>query len=261
MSEVFQLGSGLITLAVYAGGVVVVLFIVYSGFLYATSGGESQRVAQARTSLFMCLLGLMIIGLAFIVPRVITESVVQPAGGVSLGMQDGIDCDAVLRSQILSQRSVDQASEVNVLIRLIQERYGQCDSHSWDVEAEAPHLVISAEKEFSETNYFYADSGNNEKSCVGSLPGGVSVPPGLLAVNHKSLEVDGTKVNQLNNGDPISVFVVGGDSALSLAMTRSTTGDIVVWFDRARSPWDGSICWIYHARYGLWVGQGYDPTI
>ena len=41
--------------------------------------------------------GLIIAGVAFIVPRVISETVVEPVGGTVGGTEAGRNCDGVLR--------------------------------------------------------------------------------------------------------------------------------------------------------------------
>ena len=61
-------------------GIVAVIMIIYGGFRYITSGGESGSVSNAKNTLIYAIIGLIIVALAqFIVHYVLgtTESAVQ----------------------------------------------------------------------------------------------------------------------------------------------------------------------------------------
>ena len=56
-------------------GIVAVIMIIYGGFKYITSGGESGGVESAKKTLIMAIIGLLIVALAqVIVHFVLTES-------------------------------------------------------------------------------------------------------------------------------------------------------------------------------------------
>ena len=66
--------------------------------------GRSSEGGQARLALMGAIAGLVIVGIAFIVPRIISQAVIEPVGGVALGSDVGLNCDSVLRSQLVFQR-------------------------------------------------------------------------------------------------------------------------------------------------------------
>lgn len=56
-------------------GVVAVIMIIYGGFKYITSGGDSGNVSSAKNTLIYAVIGLIIVALAqFIVHVVLTTS-------------------------------------------------------------------------------------------------------------------------------------------------------------------------------------------
>lgn len=253
LSEVFQLGTSLIALAVFCGGVIVVLFLVYSGFLYATSGGEPQRVSQARSSLFMCLLGLLIMGLAFIIPRILSESVIEPAGGTTIGMMDGIDCDEVLKNQIIYQRSVRDTQDLLQLIRQIQNRYNQCSEEVWNP---LPYVNLHGRPGLSMARRHITEDCGEDKP--GSDIGGIPIPDSLRAKNSS----DHGGLPSYGNTDMISLsFERDGIGNISVIFgsipewTMSPSADSAVKLSM-NLPWNRQICWMYVARYSMWVGGG-----
>lgn len=50
-------------------GVIAVLMIVYGGFKYITSGGDSGKVGSAKTTILYAMLGLAIVAIAQIIVR------------------------------------------------------------------------------------------------------------------------------------------------------------------------------------------------
>lgn len=53
-------------------GGLAVLFIVYGGFLYITSGGNKERVETAKKTLTYAILGLILVALAGVILEIIT---------------------------------------------------------------------------------------------------------------------------------------------------------------------------------------------
>ena len=64
------------------GAAVAVFFVAYSGYLFISAQGDPQRMAQARGSLIGVVVGLVVIGGAFIIPGTISRFVIEPAGGL-----------------------------------------------------------------------------------------------------------------------------------------------------------------------------------
>lgn len=57
--------------------VLAVIFIIFSGIQFITSGGDSEKLAEARKRLIYSIIGLVIVLLAF----VIVSAVVRSVGG------------------------------------------------------------------------------------------------------------------------------------------------------------------------------------
>jgi uncharacterized membrane protein len=62
-------------------GVVAVLMVIYGGFRYIISGGDSSRVGTAKNTLIYAIIGLVIVALA----QLIVHYVLNTASSVSAG--------------------------------------------------------------------------------------------------------------------------------------------------------------------------------
>lgn len=61
-------------------GIISVIFIIYGGFRYITSGGDSGKVGNAKNTLIYAVIGLIVVALAQIIVNVVlttTNSVVS----------------------------------------------------------------------------------------------------------------------------------------------------------------------------------------
>lgn len=54
-------------------GVIAMVMIVFAGFKYITSGGESNKIANAKNTLIYALVGLIIVALAQFMVRVVLK--------------------------------------------------------------------------------------------------------------------------------------------------------------------------------------------
>ena len=113
------------------GAALSVIYVVYSGYLFMSSQGDPQRMAQARTSLIGVAVGLVIIGGAFIIPTTISRYVIEPAGGVRVEPRAGADCDGLLKDQLVVQRTVGAPDKMQFLISKIQGRRDECSLDLW----------------------------------------------------------------------------------------------------------------------------------
>ena len=89
-------------------------------------------MGQARTALIGAIGGLVVVGIAFIVPRVISQAVIEPVGGVSLQSDTGFDCDQTLRQQLVFQRGASTSSNINEIIAQIQATRSECPTDVWN---------------------------------------------------------------------------------------------------------------------------------
>ncbi len=62
-------------------GIVAVIFVIYGGFRYITSGGDSGSVGNAKNTLIYALVGLVIVALA----QLIVHYVLNTAAGAATG--------------------------------------------------------------------------------------------------------------------------------------------------------------------------------
>ena len=216
MENVLTIVNGIAWVMGTLGAALSVVYIVYSGYLFMSAQGDPQRMAQARTSLIGVAVGVVIIGGAFIIPTTISRYVIEPAGGVRIEPRAGVDCDGLLKSQLVVQRTADRPDKMQFLISQIQGRREECSKDLW-----AP--VVRHRDGYPVGCHF---PGGDHK--VGEIP----VPKGLKAsgsvVNKSSRDSD-------NN---IIVYWVHPDDTAA---------------PKTGLPSDGSVCWLHVAAFGAWT--------
>ena len=115
-----------------AGRGISAIAFCYVGILWMTASGDPQKMGQARTAIFGAVGGLVIVGIAFMAPRIISEFVIEPAGGQVIAGDAGVSCDALLRSQLQVQRGASTAGRMNQVISQIQAQRDECPEDTWD---------------------------------------------------------------------------------------------------------------------------------
>ena len=149
--------------AAIVGLAVAVPLFAWGGYLWMTSMGDPNRSAAARNAVISVGIGIVIIGCSFILPRVIGEFVVAPAGGVVFEHETGVNCDGILRDQLTVNRAASTPSRMNFVVASIQSRYQDCHAALWSPEV----------RETSHSSVLDCyDTGNQSVS-------GVSIPNGL----------------------------------------------------------------------------------
>ena len=113
------------------GAAVAVFFVAYSGYLFISAQGDPQRMAQARGSLIGVVVGLVVIGGAFIIPGTISRFIIEPAGGVPVEPRGGFDCDGLLKEQLVFQRNAFDDERMQFVISRIQSQRSECGPESW----------------------------------------------------------------------------------------------------------------------------------
>ncbi len=68
--------ANIVNILTYVAGVIILVLIIYSGYRYITSGGDSNKVNSAKNTLIGAIVGLMII----VVAQVIVHFVINAAG-------------------------------------------------------------------------------------------------------------------------------------------------------------------------------------
>jgi hypothetical protein len=61
-------------------GIVAVIFVIYGGFRYITSGGDSGSVGNAKNTLIYALVGLVIVALAQLIVHYVLSTATGAAG-------------------------------------------------------------------------------------------------------------------------------------------------------------------------------------
>jgi len=65
-------------------GIVAVIFVIYGGFRYITSGGDSGSVGNAKNTLIYALVGLVIVALAQLIVHYVLSTAAGAASGSGL---------------------------------------------------------------------------------------------------------------------------------------------------------------------------------
>ena len=204
------------------GGALVAVFVVYAGILWITSAGDPQKVAMARNALLGCVVGAVIIGMSVFIPGVISRWIIEPSGGLAVDDIVSVDCDRLLREQLVYQRNADDAGKMQDLVHKVQLRHEDtCSRDQWSPE-------ISPDNGFPDGCY---------DGVEGSI-GGVFLPDSFY-----------TSGRVLPTGGVGS----GRHGPHLLVIFKEDTHDL------DRQPADGSICWFYHGDFEGWASGYFDP--
>ncbi len=216
MENILSIVYGIAWILGAIGAALSVIYVVYSGYLFMSSQGDPQRMAQARTSIIGVAIGLVLIGGAFIIPTTISRYVIEPAGGVRVEPRAGADCDGVLKDQLVVQRTASTSDRMQFLISQIQGRRDECSLDLWNP-------VVRVREGYPVGCHF--PGGDH---TVGEIPVPASLKPGASVVNKSSRDAD-------NN---IIVYWVHPDDTAA---------------PKTGLPSDGSVCWLHVAAFGAWT--------
>ena len=216
MEELMSIGTNIATLIAIGVATVSAVIVAFAGFQYATASGDPQKIGIAKSSFVGAFIGLVIASLAFIGPRIVTDMVIKPVGGVALDTQVGLNCDSVLRNQLVFQRGASTADRMQVVISQIQAQQQECAKDVWDPEA----------IDMGEGGLCYSsEPGQPFPTIVGDQ----DLPEGLLRK-------------------------YGEQTIARLTSGRDSENNIIVyWSDaEAKRPSDAASCWLYFARLRSW---------
>ena len=229
MEELASVINNFARLILYAGGGVFTIAVCVAGFFYMTAFGDPQKQNIARGALVGSFVGVCIMGVAFLAPKIMSQFVLEPAGLEGVDQSAGnTSCDRTLRSALIVRRGVGNAKQVNQIIRSIQaQRAADCNQEVWN-----PYAHIA-----------------------GTPPGGTAIT------------TDGFGPPCADAQDPVAPLTIGNtDTPTTLAnlaksrfgsdtyggFARDATGNILVEFETASRPTDGSQCWLYVAQSNYW---------
>ena len=226
LTTVFSRFGLLIALA--GGGLSLVMFI-FVGIQYMMAQGDPQGMAKAKSSFIGAVVGSVIVGLAFVIPGVISSIVIEPSGGTSLRVQSGEDCDGLLKSQLVLQRGANTPGRMNEVVRQIQNQRDACVEELWS-PAVLTGTSLPARHCFEHSAA--ATNGVTGTDSTGSPKGHIEntlVPSGLRLENNLSKEVR---------------HVSGRDADNNIIVYWSATS--------GRRPADQAECWLYVSRLQVW---------
>ena len=225
-------------IAVVGGGISLVMF-GFAGVQYMMAQGDPQAMGRAKGAFIGALVGSAIVGLAFIIPGIISRVIIEPSGGAALEVDTGDDCDQLLRNQLKFQRAASTAGRMNEVIRQIQNQRDSCLVELWNpnVEDADAGTLVSCDHDMDPMTADQPDigcsgsTGASHPTCgAGGVVGNTQVPAGLRSGN----EITGT------------VRVTSG---------RDSSNNMIVYWhstDAAQRPADSSMCWLYVSRLNSW---------
>ena len=219
MDEITTIFGSLSRLLAIVGGGISTVAVCYAGILWMTSSGDPQNMSKARMALMGAVGGLIIVGVAFIIPRIIGETIVEPVGGNIGGTEAGQNCDDVLQNQFVFQRNASTTAALNAVISVIQnQRVEQCSVDVWK-----PKVI---------------DAASGPTGCYQQVAIGVQdVPSGL---QKKPAAPNPT------SGD------THAESGVRDKSGRDRDNNIIIHWDATDKPTDSSKCWMYVARLSTW---------
>ena len=239
MEELMSIGTNIATLIAIGVATVSAVIVAFAGFQYATAAGDPQKVGLAKSSFVGAFIGLVIASLAFIGPRIVTDMVIKPVGGVALDTQVGLNCDSVLRNQLIFQRGASTKDRMQVVISQIQAQQQECAKDVWDPEA------INLGEETTSSGLIAPGTGDDKGMCFTSS-GGFTI---------------GIALEEIQVGDqsfPRGLArVTGSDDEKFYPRTtsgRDSENNIIVYWadDVSKRPSDAASCWLYFSRLRSW---------
>ena len=95
--------------------------------------GDPQKQNIARGALVGAFVGVCIMGVSFLAPRIMSQFVLEPAGLEGVNQAGNTGCDRTLGSVLITQRGVGNAKQANSMVRAIQaQRASDCNAEIWN---------------------------------------------------------------------------------------------------------------------------------
>ena len=231
MEELASVINNFARLILYAGGGVFTIAVCVAGFFYMTAFGDPQKQNIARGALVGAFVGVCIMGVSFLAPRIMSQFVLEPAGLEGVANSGNTGCDRTLRSALITQRGVGNAKQANSMVRAIQaQRASDCNQEIWNPWFTHIGTPPGATAETTRAGFTSGSCGITSTSAPTSLKvGNTDVPSALLSVAHSRFE------NTTYGG-----------------FARDAQGNIMVEFGINWRPTDGSNCWLYVAQSNYW---------
>ena len=236
-----SIGTNIATLIAIGVATVSAVIVAFAGFQYATAAGDPQKVGLAKSSFVGAFIGLVIASLAFIGPRIVTDMVIKPVGGVALDTQVGLNCDSVLRNQLIFQRGASTKDRMQVVISQIQSQQQECAKDVWKPVAidlgKASNAGVAA-------GINGQDSTDDAKGLCFSSSGGFTSHADAATIEVGDQSFPGGLTRETSDDKFYPRSTSGRDSENNI---------IVYWADEVSDrPSDAASCWLYFARLRSW---------
>ena len=135
MEEFTSAINNLTVLLIVIGGSIFTLCLAAGAILFMTAAGDPQKQQMAKAALMGAVVGVVVLAMSPIAPRVLSRFVIEPSGGQALDRVGQSSCDDTLRSALVTQRGVGTAARANSMISQIQaQRRNECSPETWDPE-------------------------------------------------------------------------------------------------------------------------------
>ena len=127
MEELTSALNNLTVLLIAIGGSLFTLCPAAGAILYMTAAGDPHKQQLARGALLSSLIGVVILAMSPIAPRVLPRFVIEPSGGQALDRVGQASGDRTLRSSLIIQRGVSTEDRGNSMIAQIRaQRRTEC---------------------------------------------------------------------------------------------------------------------------------------
>ena len=229
MEELASVINNFARLILYAGGGVFTIAVCVAGFFYMTAFGDPQKQNIARGALVGAFVGVCIMGISFLAPRIMSQFVLEPAGLEGVNQAGNTGCDRTLRSALITQRGVGNAAHANSMVRAIQaQRASDCNAEIWN-----PYVIGKGTppggSAIAEIGFTASTCAPTAADTAGHMIGQTDVPSTLKEVSFSR----------------VALHTYGG-------FARDAAGNLMVEFSTGNRPTDGSQCWMYIAQSNYW---------
>ena len=170
MDDISNIMGNITRMLAICGGGLAAVAITYAGIQWMLASGDPQKMAQVRMGVIGAVGGLILVGVSFIIPRVVSQLVIEPSGGVVLDWDEGVNCDRLLRDRLVVERSASTSGHMNLVVGGIQSQRIECRPEVWSP------VVLDLEHGHGPTNCFKGQVG-----AQNFVVGGTLVPLGMHA--------------------------------------------------------------------------------
>ena len=218
------------------------MFVGWAAFQYMTAQGDPQAQMKARNQMIGVGIAMVLGGFAGFAPGFFNDLILRPAG-IGVDTAAAI-CDDHLKTVINPRTGSFGATtgQVNDAILEVQTRYPEeCHYTNWNVAAK--DVTGTAPAVFGS-----GTTGNNE--CFSDTQGGGG--GAAASKDDEPLYVGRVTV-------PTAFYDADGDPVVLTPRKetrRDSAGNVMVFFDPAALPLDGSHCWLFRAgRLNQWFSS------